>query len=53
MAGNYANAKHVLPPELLAEVQRFHTGHLWVPPSELAEDKECGLHAGNKKAALG
>ena len=40
MAGNYANAKDVLPPELLAEVQRFHTGHLWVPPNESDEDRE-------------
>jgi len=40
MAGNYANAKDVLPPELLEAVQRYHTGHLWVPPNEPDEDKE-------------
>lgn len=31
MADNYANAADVLPPELLAQVQQYHTGHLWVP----------------------
>lgn len=31
MADNYANAKDVLPPELLALVREHHTGHLWVP----------------------
>ena len=31
MADNYANAKDVLPPELLALVRQYHTGHLWVP----------------------
>jgi len=40
MAGNYANAKDVLPPELLAAVQRYHTGHLWVPPDETDESRE-------------
>ena len=28
------NAKTVLPPGLLAEVQRFVSGHLWVPAAE-------------------
>ena len=40
MADNYANAKDVLPPELLAAVQSYHTGHLWVPPNGTNEDKE-------------
>ena len=31
MADNYANAKDVLPPELLALVRQYHTGLLWVP----------------------
>jgi hypothetical protein len=28
---NYANAKEVLPDELLREVRKHHTGFLWVP----------------------
>jgi len=40
MAGNYANARDVLPPDLLEAVQRYHTGHLWVPPNESDEEKE-------------
>jgi hypothetical protein len=28
---NYANAKDVLPKELLQEVRKYHTGFLWVP----------------------
>ena len=31
MADNYANAKAVLPRELLALVQQYHSGLLWVP----------------------
>lgn len=31
---SYHNAKKVLPPGLLAEVQRHFNGHLWVPASE-------------------
>ncbi len=27
----YANAKNVLPPELLSEVQKHFTGMMWVP----------------------
>lgn len=27
----YANAEKVLPPELLKEVQKYHTGVLWIP----------------------
>jgi len=30
----YLNAKSVLPPGLLAEVQRHVCGHLWVPVAE-------------------
>ena len=28
---NYANAKDVLPPELLKEVQKHYSGILWIP----------------------
>lgn len=31
MVNKYANAEDVLPPELLAVVQRHHAGLLWVP----------------------
>ena len=31
---SYHNAKKVLPPGLLAEVQRHFNGHLWVPAAE-------------------
>jgi hypothetical protein len=27
----YANAEKILPPELLKEVQKYHTGVLWIP----------------------
>ena len=30
----YHNAKKILPPGLLAEVQRHFSGHLWVPAAE-------------------
>jgi len=40
MAGNYANAKVVLPPEILAAVQRCHTGHLWVPPTDADKEQQ-------------
>ena len=30
----YLNAKSVLPPGLLAEIQRHVCGHLWVPVAE-------------------
>ena len=30
----YANATDVLPPELLKEVQKHHSGMLWVPVAE-------------------
>lgn len=33
-ASTYHNAKEVLPPGLLAEVQRHFHGHLWVPAAE-------------------
>jgi hypothetical protein len=31
---NYANAANVLPKRLLAQVQKFHQGVLWVPVLE-------------------
>ena len=34
MAKPYKNAAAVLPPELLAEVQKHHVGLLWVPKRE-------------------
>jgi len=30
-AKQYANAENLLPPELLLEVQKYHTGILWIP----------------------
>ncbi len=27
----YANAEHKLPRELLKEIQKYHTGMLWIP----------------------
>ena len=27
----YANAELILPPELFKEVQKYHTGLLWIP----------------------
>ena len=27
----YANAEHILPRELLKEVQKYHSGILWIP----------------------
>jgi len=27
----YKNAASILPPELLAEVQKYHVGRLWIP----------------------
>ncbi len=29
----YANAEHILPMELLKEVQKYHSGTLWIPAS--------------------
>ena len=31
MKPNYANARDVLPKELLKEIQKYHTGMLWIP----------------------
>lgn len=31
MAENYANAKDVLPPDLLERVQKHYAGLLWIP----------------------
>jgi len=36
---SYHNAKQVLPPGLLAEVQRHFNGHLWVPAAEPQADR--------------
>lgn len=30
----YANAEDVLPPELLKEIQKHHSGMLWIPTAE-------------------
>lgn len=30
----YANAEEVLPPALLQEVQKYHSGMLWIPAAE-------------------
>jgi hypothetical protein len=37
---NYANAKNVLPEELLREVKKHHTGFLWIPKDESREKKK-------------
>ena len=29
----YANAENILPADLLKEVQKYHTGILWIPTS--------------------
>jgi hypothetical protein len=39
MTRPYRNADEVLPPKLVREIQRFHTGLLYVPSTELAADK--------------
>nr|DAG75769.1 MAG TPA: Mor transcription activator family [Caudoviricetes sp.] len=31
MTNDYSNAKNLLPPELLAEVQKFCSGLVWIP----------------------
>jgi hypothetical protein len=36
---NYANAKDVLPDDLLREVKKHHTGFLWIPKDESREKK--------------
>jgi predicted transcriptional regulator len=36
----YANAEKILPPELLKEVQKYHTGVLWIPtPSRFYQER--------------
>jgi hypothetical protein len=36
----YANAEKILPKELLDEVQKFHTGILWIPsPSRFYKER--------------
>ena len=40
MTHKYANAKNILPLELLKEVQKYHTGVLWVPePSGFYQER--------------
>ena len=40
MKPNYANARDVLPKELLKEIQKYHTGALWVPePSGFYQER--------------
>jgi RecA/RadA recombinase len=36
---NYANAKDVLPPELLEQVREYYTGNLYVPGKNDAKQK--------------
>lgn len=36
----YANAEKILPTELLKEIQKYHTGVLWIPtPSRFYQDR--------------
>ena len=36
----YANAENILPAELLKEVQKYHTGILWIPtPSRFYQER--------------
>ena len=37
---NYANAKDVLPEELLRELKKHHTGFLWIPKNENREKRK-------------
>jgi helix-turn-helix protein len=39
MNNNYANAKDVLPPELLEEVKKHFTGKLYVPGRDEAKPR--------------
>ncbi len=37
----YANAEEILPKELLKEVQKYHTGILWIPfPSRFYKERK-------------
>ena len=36
---NYANAKDVLPPELLEQVREHYTGNLYIPGKEEAKPR--------------
>lgn len=37
----YANAEQILPAKLLKEVQRYHTGVLWIPsPSRFFQERK-------------
>ncbi|MEI7832016.1 MAG: hypothetical protein WCJ56_02290 [bacterium] len=48
MRTGYHNAKKVLPPVLLAEIQRHFNGHLWVPAAkaqaEITRQRVLQLH---------
>ena len=36
----YANAENILPADLLKEVQKYHTGILWIPtPSRFYQER--------------
>ena len=36
----YANAENILPAELLKQVQKYHTGILWIPtPSRFYQER--------------
>jgi len=38
---SYANAEKILPKELFKEVQKYHTGPLWIPsPSRFFQERK-------------
>lgn len=39
----YVNAKEVLPSELLSEVQKYHSGIMWIPPKDYERRNEAIL----------
>jgi predicted transcriptional regulator len=41
---DYANARVVLPAEVLALVQRHYNGLLWIPPPAGAPDRHDQIH---------
>ncbi len=46
----YANAREILPDQILAVVQaHFHGGLLWVPPREARKDKTKGHFERNRQ----
>lgn len=43
---SYVNARQALPPELLAEVQKYATGLVWVPsPRTFYRERHQLIHA--------